>query len=325
VLLMELISTNYLGVLVTELRDIVGGARYGHFESKVVGVTKVLPKRYFFGVVVPVVVWVTYSILRVMLQRASVDVANTDYLCEVLGKEAFWYQSSFEGTCQNDASNLALYVKALAATVPAVQLFTPVLAAILLMMLVVEVHALEIEAAVEQLRTTAATAEDDFSQERVAGAVRIERALQPFLKVKASLASTSKHWSSVLATEILLLLLLICEPLVVAHTGNAASEYLLLSNVMAAVATPFVLLLAVGAWAIVRLNERAVDVPRVLTREQLFTLVERNAFCDEYQRIDLGLQVFGASLTKARIAVAFSSLGASLLVKLIVQQTASAN
>ena len=56
VLLMELISTNYLGLLVTELRDIVGGARYGHFESTMVGVTKVLPKRYFFGVVVPVVV-----------------------------------------------------------------------------------------------------------------------------------------------------------------------------------------------------------------------------------------------------------------------------
>ena len=73
------------------------------------------------------------------------------------------------------------------------------------------------------------------------------------------------------------------------------------------------LLLAVGAWAIVRLNEHIVDVPRLLTREQLFTLVERNAFCDEYQRIDLGLQVFGASLTKARIIVAFTSLGASLL------------
>ena len=128
-----------------------------------------------------------------------------------------------------------------------------------------------------------------------------------------------------LATEVLLLLLLVCEPLVVAHTSKAASEYLLLSNVMSAVAIPFVLLLAVGAWAIVRLNERIVNVPRMLTHEQLFTLAERNAFCEEYARIDLGLQVFGASLTKARIAVAFSSLGASLLVKLIVQQTASAS
>ena len=34
VLLMDLISTNYLGVLVAELRDIVGGARYERFESK---------------------------------------------------------------------------------------------------------------------------------------------------------------------------------------------------------------------------------------------------------------------------------------------------
>ena len=105
--------------------------------------------------------------------------------------------------------------------------------------------------------SASAAAEDDFLQEQVVGVVRIsiEGAVQPFLKVKPRLASTSKH-------------------------GR---------------------------------------------REQLFTLAERNAFCDEYQRIELGLQVFGASLTKARIAVACSSLGASPLVKLIIQQTASAS
>ena len=65
--------------------------------------------------------------------------------------------------------------------------------------------------------------------------------------MRASLESTSKRWSSVLATEALLLVLLVCEPLVVASTSNAASEALLISNVMAAVATPFVLLLAVAA------------------------------------------------------------------------------
>ena len=74
----------------------------------------------------------------------------------------------------------------------------------------------------------------------------------------------------------LLLVLLVCEPLVVAHTANAASAYLLISNVMASVATPFVLLLAVGAFFIVRLNERIADVPKMLTREQLLTLAERN-------------------------------------------------
>ena len=104
-----------------------------------------------------------------------------------------------------------------------------------------------------------------------------------------------------LATEVALLLLLVYEPLVVAHTSGAASEYLLISNVMSAVMAPFVLLLAVGGWAIVRLNEKIVDVPLMLTRVQLLTLTERNAFCDECVRVKLGLEVFGVSLSKQRI------------------------
>ena len=46
----------------------------------------------------------------------------------------------------------------------------------------------------------------------------------------------------------------------------------------------------------------------------------RCSFCEGYARIDLGLQVFGMGLTKARIGVGFSSLGASLLVRLLAQR-----
>ena len=53
--------------------------------------------------------------------------------------------------------------------------------------------------------------------------------------------------SWVLLTEAALLGLLVCEPIVAAHTsGGVSAEYLLVSNVMGAVALPFVLLLAVG-------------------------------------------------------------------------------
>ena len=51
-----------------KLRDIVGAASFGRFEARMVHAAKRLPKRDFFCVVVPVVVWVTYSILEVMLQ-----------------------------------------------------------------------------------------------------------------------------------------------------------------------------------------------------------------------------------------------------------------
>ena len=61
---------------------------------------------------------------------------------------------------------------------------------------------------------------------------------------------------------------------------------------MAAVATPFVLLLAVGAYFIVRLNERIADVPKMLTREQLLTLAERN-------RSAPARSSFGTTLTSA--------------------------
>ena len=50
-----------------------------------------------------------------------------------------------------------------------------------------------------------------------------------------------------LLTEAALLGLLVCEPIVAAHTsGGVSAEYLLVSNVMGVVALPFVLLLAVG-------------------------------------------------------------------------------
>ena len=39
-----------------------------------------------------------------------------------------------------------------------------------------------------------------------------------------------------------------------------------------------------GGAAIVELNERIAEVPRLLTREQLLTLPERNMFCLEFAR-----------------------------------------
>ena len=120
-----------------------------------------------------------------------------------------------------------------------------------------------------------------------------------------------------------LLLLLVCEPLVVAHTSKAASEYLILSNIMSSVATPFAILLAVGGWGIVRLNEKIADVPWMLTREHLFTITERSQFREEYSYMRLGLELSGIRLTRARIGGAFVSLIVSSLAKLLAQRGAS--
>jgi hypothetical protein len=346
VLLMGLFVSENLASQVVGLRSLAGPARYGRYEEKLIAVVSKMPRRYFFVVVVSVVAWVTYSILRVMLQEANVNVANTDYYCEVFGRNGFNSDLyTYGNDCGVSSSNILvieLWLTALLATVPAVQLFTPVLAAILLMKLVIQVHLLEVEAATEQLRAVASSisglpadrssaVEDEGGAaphitgtygtfEKRIGGERAEWALRPFLQVQQHLAATSEKWSWVLLTEATLLGLLICEPIVAAHTsGTVSAEYLLVSNVMAAVALPFVLLLGVGGAAIVELNEKIAAVPRLLTAERLLTLPERNMFCLEFGRMELGLRVFGVSLTKARIGLTFSTVVLSNLFKALLQ------
>ena len=330
-LLMSLITTNYLAELVVSFRSTVGGLRFAHYEQIMVRRAKQLPRWYFFGVVIPVILWVTYSILRVMLEQATVEAGNTDYDCDVLGRERFYYldnhlssSKSYKARCEHDASNVRTYAVAVLATVPMVQLFTPVLAAILLMLLVIQVHALELDAALDQLRNVATAPTDDLESENADADQStdrtVEAGLAPFIKVQASLLATSKRWSSIMATEVVLVALLICEPLVVNDSVGASSSgtntsYQLLSNSMHAVAVPFIFLLALGAAAITWLNDKISAVPFTLTREQLFTPSETDVFCSNYDRLQLGLAVFGLRLTKARIAIAFSSLFASVIAR----------
>ena len=64
---------------------------------------------------------------------------------------------------------------------------------------------------------------------------------------------------------------------------------------MHAVATPFVVLLLIGAVAISRLNGKIERVPNKITEDLCFTPIERDLFVNDYRRLRLGLQVYSKS------------------------------
>eukprot|EP01043_Picozoa_sp_COSAG02_P011624 COSAG02_NODE_431_length_22447_cov_7.487202_10_plen_1110_part_00 len=303
ILIMDLISSNYLVVLVASLNEAAGQYPFEHYEKMLVKQARKIPMFYFFFIVVPTVLFVTYSILRVQLAQATVDTDNARFVCDVYEPDAisdqpFGSTATATQLCDQvraGTDQITNYVIAVLATIPAVQLFTPVLAAILLMLLVIEVHSLELEAALDQLRAVSAMPLVETTTIDVP-ACRVQVALAPFVKVQASLLSTSKRWSSILATEIVLVALLICEPLANPDGGSATpsssvAAYSLLSNSVNSVAAAFVCLLVLAAGFVTRLNDKIAGVPEALVQEQLLTPVEVDVFCSNYDRLNLGLKV----------------------------------
>ena len=108
-----------------------------------------VPRRYCLWLVAPTTAALSYTILRAMLGRATLQADTVAYLC-AKGPAAFGdqngYTHSFQAVCGGGggSGSAASWVGAVLATVPAVQLFTPLLAAVLLMLLVTDVHSRQV-------------------------------------------------------------------------------------------------------------------------------------------------------------------------------------
>ena len=107
-----------------------------------------VPRRYCLWLVAPTTAALSYTILRAMLGRAALQADTVAYLC-AKGPAAFgdknYGSDSFQAVCGGGGSgSAASWIGAVLATVPAVQLFTPLLAAVLLMLLVTDVHSRQV-------------------------------------------------------------------------------------------------------------------------------------------------------------------------------------
>ena len=71
--------------------------------------------------------------------------------------------------------------------------------------------------------TPSTVAVDDDTSDRVTST------LKPFVAIKASLIKTSKEWSFILATEVVIVTLLIVEPALQTSTGTGQRALLLCS------------------------------------------------------------------------------------------------
>ena len=278
ILIMSLVVSNYLTDLVVASAEIVEARDFPAFERQMALQARSIPKWFFLCVLLPVMASVSYSILAMFLAKDFVDASNREFETCVLeivtqtvdasrtemkdenGHYMFDENGNYIYTetadearariCKEYASggstktNTEPYISAFFGTLPAVQLFTPVLAAVLLMLIVIELHALQIDAAQASLyKLTGASwpsepkwlhrnadvgresapLPDHVTLETADGPVdddedRVTAALRPFVAVRASLLKTSKEWSFILATEVLVVALLMIEPALQAAT-----------------------------------------------------------------------------------------------------------
>ena len=262
VLIMSLVASNYLSDLVVASAEIVEPSWFPAFERQMAKQARLIPKRFFLAVVLPVTASISYSILAMFLAREMIEARNNEFESCVtksewlLGRDRSAEEADLSDTdfknkiCDEyasgeGASSMVPYIYALFGALPAIQLFTPVLAAILLMLVVIEVHALQIDAAQKSVYELTATAwpgepkwlrgepADECVQEQETAAGpptdldeedRVTAALRPFVAVKASLLKTSKEWSFILATEVLVVAMLLIEPALQATTPAGGSS-----------------------------------------------------------------------------------------------------
>ena len=250
VLIMSLVASNYLTDLVVASTEIVAEHHFAAFEKKMSKQARQIPKFFALGVVAPVIASVSSSILATMLEKEHIEGDERAFACVAGGPGiASDYYFMNAGCSSNAGVDPSVYLLTVAGTFPVVQLFTPVLAAVMLMLMVIEVHVLQLDGALKTLYESAETVwstepkwlhagsstEEVFVEQyakpeiahhdrTVKTSDRVTDALQPFVAFKASLRRTSKQWSFILATEVVVVSLLAVEPVLQSSSSGGGGK-----------------------------------------------------------------------------------------------------
>jgi len=156
------------------------------------------------------------------------------------------------------------------------------------------------------------------------GPDNIDTALQSLIHVKHMLVSTSKTWSSILLVEAAITVMITLEPVMRmvlqddAALDDPDSTLEKLFKNLATASIPFVLILLSGLVAVASFNEKINAIPTQLTESMTFRASDCVYLNASFDRLQIGLKIYGVRVSKARVMRTFASLFGSVAVKLVL-------